>query len=146
MGKTKQSVIDHRRMIVARLRVRGLSQREIQVRLAIPGEDGRMVTANPANNKPWSLGTINGDCKALDKMWRAAAEADIVDWKAWINAELEEVKREGWRDKDSKAVLAAIAQQRAMLGLDAPKTVQGPGEKGEWTINFASSNIDPEKL
>jgi hypothetical protein len=145
MGKTKQSVIDHRRMLVARLRVRGLSQREIQVRLATPGEDGRLVTVNPANGSPWSLTTINRDSKALDKMWREAAETEIADLKAKINAELAELKRDGWRLNDPKTVLAAIKQQRALLGLDEATAIKGTGPSGELLVKFVG-NTGPDDV
>ena len=130
---------------MSRLMARGMSQREIQVRLAMPGEDGRLVTANPTTGKPWSLGTVNNDCKAITLEWKERAQANISDLKASINAELSELKREGWRANDPKTVLAAIAQQRAMLGLDAPKTIQGTGQDGAHVIILAG-NIDKEKL
>lgn len=147
MGKTKKSVIDFRRSLVARLRVRGFSQREIQMRLATSGDDGRLPTANPASGKAWSLTTINSDCKALDRQWRKESSQDIAHYKAGINAELAEVKRFGWQHNDPKVVLDAIKQQRAMLGLDEPARTQltGEGADGEVVVRILG-NIDPEKM
>ena len=146
MRTPKQSVIDFRRSLVARLRVRGMSQREIQVRLATPGDDGRLPTTNP-KGKPWSLATIARDCGTLDKQWREAASKEIAQHKAEINAELAELKRFGWQHNDPKVVLDAIKQQRAMLGLDEPARTQltGEGEHGEVIVRILG-NIDPEKM
>ena len=146
MKRTKQSVIDFRRSLVARLRVRGMSQREIQVRLATHGDDGRLPTSNP-EGKPWSLGTINRDCMELDKQWRKEAAKEIAQHKAEINAELAELKRFGWQHNDPKTVSDAIKQQRAMFGLDEPARTQltGEGEHGEVVVRILG-NIDPEKM
>jgi hypothetical protein len=129
-------------MLVARLRLRGMSQREIQHRLSLPGEDGRLVAFNPATGKPWSLGTINFDCKALDKQWQEAAAEAIADRKARLLAESDEVKREAWRAGDLRTVLAAMKQEREMLGLDQPLQVK---QDAELVVRF-EGNVKPEEL
>ena len=147
MKKASRSIIDFRRLLVARLRIRGSTQREIQQRLATPSkETGQFATVNPEGN-PWSLATIHRDCKYLSKQWRKEATKEIAQHKAEINAELAELKRFGWQHNDPKTVSDAIKQQRAMFGLDEPARTQltGEGEHGEVVVRILG-NIDPEKM
>ena len=74
---------------------------------------------NPATNEPYSLGTINGDIKRLEKQWRKAAADTIEEHKARQVAEIAEVKRQAWTDKDTGAVLRAIDLEANILGTKA---------------------------
>jgi len=110
---TAQDAIEAKRLeLVAALRLRGRTQREIQQALA-----GQML--NPATNGPYSLGTINGDIKRLEKQWRKAAADTIEEHKARQVAEIAEVKRQAWTDKDTGAVLRAIDLEANILGTKA---------------------------
>lgn len=110
---TAQDAIEAKRLeLVAALRLRGRTQREIQQALA-----GQML--NPATNEPYSLGTINGDIKRLEKQWRKAAADTIEEHKARQVAEIAEVKRQAWTDKDTGAVLRAIDLEANILGTKA---------------------------
>ena len=110
---TAHDVIKAKRLeLVAALRLRGRTQREIQQALA-----GQML--NPATNEPYSLGTINGDIKRLEKQWRKAAADTIEEHKARQVAEIAEVKRQAWTDKDTGAVLRAIDLEANILGTKA---------------------------
>ena len=110
---TAQDAIEAKRLeLVAALRLRGRTQREIQQALA-----GQML--NPATNEPYSLGTINGDIKRLEKQWRKAAADTIEEHKARQLAEIAEVKRQAWNDKDTGAVLRAIDLEANILGTKA---------------------------
>ena len=110
---TAHDVIEAKRLeLVAALRLRGRTQREIQQALA-----GQML--NPATNEPYSLGTINGDIKRLEKQWRKAAADTIEEHKARQVAEIAEVKRQAWTDKDTGAVLRAIDLEANILGTKA---------------------------
>ena len=114
---TAHDAIEAKRLeLVAALRLRGRTQREIQQALA-----GQML--NPATNEPYSLGTINGDIKRLEKQWRKAAADTIEEHKARQVAEIAEVKRQAWTDKDTGAVLRAIDLEANILGTKA--TVKG---------------------
>ena len=110
---TAHDAIEAKRLeLVAALRLRGRTQREIQQALA-----GQML--NPATNEPYSLGTINGDIKRLEKQWRKAAADTIEEHKARQIAEIGEVKRQAWNDKDTGAVLRAIDLEANILGTKA---------------------------
>ena len=110
---TAHDVIEAKRLeLVAALRLRGRTQREIQQALA-----GQML--NPATNESYSLGTINGDIKRLEKQWRKAAADTIEEHKARQVAEIAEVKRQAWTDKDTGAVLRAIDLEANILGTKA---------------------------
>lgn len=105
----------HRRYLVAHLRVRHLSQRDIVKALAQQGD------INPISGKPWSLGQINADVKAIEKMWREEMLKDMTIHKAAVHAEITEVKRQAWADQSMDLVLRSLQQERALLGLDAPR-------------------------
>lgn len=111
-------VITKRRELVARLRVRGLTMREIVNALAAPG-DSQFI--NPQSDQPFTLDTIKHDCHALDKQWRERAGVTIAEHKARHYIELQEVKRAGWKALDLASVLRALKQEADLLGLDAPK-------------------------
>lgn len=120
---SQQAIIDHRRSVVGRLRLRGMSQREICA--ALPAQ-----TINPDTHEPWSLFTVNADCKALDQEWRDDAARSTDDHKARILAELAQVKRTAWSNGDTGTVLKAIAQERAIRGVDAPVKQEVTGADG----------------
>ena len=110
---TAHDAIEAKRLeLVAALRLRGRTQREIQQALA-----GQML--NPATNEPYSLGTINTDIKRLEKQWRKAAADTIEKHKARQIAEIGEVKRQAWNDKDTGAVLRALDLEANILGTKA---------------------------
>ena len=110
---TAHDAIEAKRLeLVAALRLRGRTQREIQQALA-----GQML--NPATNKPYSLSTINTDIKRLEKQWRKAAADTIEEHKARQIAEIGEVKRQAWNDKDTGAVLRALDLEANILGTKA---------------------------
>lgn len=110
---TAHDAIEAKRLeLVAALRLRGRTQREIQQALA-----GQML--NPATNEPYSLGTINADIKRLEKQWRKAAADTIGEHKARQLAEISEVKRQAWNDKDTGAVLRALDLEANILGTKA---------------------------
>ena len=112
LNTAQDAIVAKRLELVAALRLRGRTQREIQQALA-----GQML--NPATNEPYSLGTINGDIKRLEKQWRKAAADTIEEHKARQVAEIAEVKRQAWNDKDTGAVLRAIDLEANILGTKA---------------------------
>lgn len=105
--------VTHRRELVARLRIRGLSQREIMIELA-------KVLLNPHSGSAFTLGTIAQDCLALDKQWRERTATSIDGHKARVLSSLMEVERAAWAAKDLNGVLRALKQECDLLGLDAP--------------------------
>jgi hypothetical protein len=110
---TANEAIEAKRLeLVASLRLRKRTQREIQIALA-----GSIV--NPTTGEPYSLGTINGDIKKLEREWRRLAAAKTDEHKAIQIAELQEVKRLAWTEKDMGAVLRAIDLEANILGTKA---------------------------
>jgi len=121
---TAHDAIEAKRLeLVAALRLRGRTQREIQQALA-----GQML--NPATNEPYSLGTINADIKRLEKQWRKAAADTIGEHKARQLAEISEVKRQAWNDKDTGAVLRALDLEANILGTKAAVRQEVSGQDG----------------
>ncbi len=133
-NKSKQDIIDHRRRHVAELRLSGLTIREIVEELPKRG-----VTRD--ENAPWALGTIAGDLKALEERWREESLRDITELKGITNARLEAIIRAAFETKDHKTVLAALQQQRALFGLDAPLKTQIAGIPGGEPIPMRPTSI-----
>ena len=115
VNDAEQAIIDHRRELVARARLRGATIREIVEGLAQAGH------VNPETGEAWSRGTIHSDLKALQSEWRRESKKAVDHHKARQLAELYEVKRQAWRDNDMQSVLRAIGQEMDLLGTEAPK-------------------------
>lgn len=119
---TANDVIEAKRLeLVASLRLRKLTQREIQEELA-------KTLSNPATGEPYSLGTINGDIKKLEKEWRKAAAVATEQHKAQQLAEIQEIKRQAWHDKDIIAVLRSLDLEATITGTKAPAKNDNSGE------------------
>lgn len=121
---------ERRREAVARLRVRGLSVRSIAQALAtldppIINEDG----------KPYGKSTIQADIDALREQWREDSGRAIAEHHAEQLAQLREVQREAWRDKDLDLVLKTHDRIARILGTDAPTKQE-----------VAVSSIDPQTV
>jgi len=111
---SKSARVALRRREVAALRLQGFTEREIASELAAKG------FVNPKTGKAWTQATINGDLKAIREDWRARAAQDIAEHIARILAELSEVKRSAWVEKDYQAILRAIEKEAKILGVDSP--------------------------
>ena len=123
--KRREGLIEARRLLVARLRARGLSMREITDAVARNGQ------FNPETNQPWDLATIFRDCRALQQQWLEQTKEVLDEHRARQLAELAEVKREAWSTKQLKPVLDALRHEAKLLGLEAPERheLSGPQEE-----------------
>lgn len=118
--KSNQLARERRRAQVAKLAARGLTQREIVDALERGGY------TNPHTGNPWALRAINDDLKRLTREWRDRAAADIDEHRARMLEELRQVKAASWAAGDRHAVLKALSQERALLGVDQdPATATG---------------------
>lgn len=124
LNNSKNAIIDRRRLDVAQLRLRGLTQREIEEQL----KTARKV--NPKTGKPWSLGTINGDLAALSEQWQKEATAEIAELKAQQLAEIRAARRQAWVDKDIAQIRQLIKLEMDLLGTEAPKRNELTGADG----------------
>ena len=117
-------MIEARRLeLVASLRLRRRTQREIQQALATQ-------LVNPKTGEAFSLGTINADVKKLEKGWRESAAAKVEEHKAQQLAEIQEVKRQAWNDKDLPIVLRALSLEADITGTKAPVQTEISGRDG----------------
>jgi len=120
--KNARKLIEARRERVASLRLRGLTEREIEAALEQQG------FINVETGKPFSHGTIAADLKALHKQWMANAARDIADHKADQLAELRELSRRNWAKDDLAEVRACLALEAKLLGTPAPEKLQLSGQ------------------
>lgn len=110
---SRTAVIDQRRILVARLLLRGLTQREIELALA-----KRIL--NPDTNKPWSIATVNRDIKEIRAEWHAQYAKSYDSHVSGMLAEIKEVRREAWSREDFDLVLKCCDRECKLLGLDQP--------------------------
>lgn len=141
LNASDEAIIAERRERVARLRLRGLSQREIASVLAT----GDNPCVNPETGGAWSLGTINSDLKALQSQWQREAKKAISTHKARQLAEIGEARRGAWALNDIQAVLRSIGLEMTLLGTEAPKVTEVTG-KGGGPLKTQDVGIDYSKL
>lgn len=111
----RKAVVDERRRHVASMRLRGMTQREIVENLP------RLHIVNARTGRPYSLGIVNADLQAIHEDWRRRAAQDMADHVARILAELTEVKRAAWAEKDFNAIMRAIEKEVRIIGADSPE-------------------------
>ena len=117
-NRAGKDAIQFRREVVAELRLRGLSMREIAKALAERG------IINPVDGTPYSQQTIKNDIDALRKEWKDRAIKDITEHMARQLAEIEQVRRKAWADDDLTTVLKALELEMKLLGTAAPDRVE----------------------
>lgn len=115
----------HRKALVTRMRCRGLTMHEISERMAI--EFGEVAPSG----LPWSDQVIASDLRELAEEWKQEALGDMAAHKGRIFAEIQEIKRTAWQQGNLSLVLAAIAQERKVLGVDEPLTTTLTLELGD---------------
>jgi DNA-binding transcriptional MerR regulator len=115
-NSSNHDIVIARRQQVARLRLRGLSIRDIVQALAMPP----LSMTDPKTGRAYSIGTIHRDLKAIKAEWQESAQEDIAAWRAQQIAEIAEVKRAAWLEKDLGMVLRAIQQEVDIIGTKAP--------------------------
>jgi hypothetical protein len=123
---SQESIMAQRREMVARLRLRGLSQREICHALSHPTKG--MI--NPQTNKPYSIATINADCQFLVGQWQETMMEHEDTRLSRIWAEIQEIRREAWKTGDLSTLMRAIKQEIDLFGLEAPKRQELTGAGG----------------
>lgn len=101
-----------RRELVARLRVRGLTTREIAQTIFEQG------FAN-ADGYAYSHKTIVLDLKALRKQWAANADVSMEEHKARQLEEIQHLKRLAWTNQDGALALRAIETEMKLTGTAA---------------------------
>lgn len=131
LNKAKKDAILMRREQVARLRLRGLSQREIAVSLS--------ELVPPINV---SYVTVKNDIDALKLEWQARAAESIDKLKAEQLAELREVKRRAWADNDLANLLRAIKQEAEIIGTPAAQKI----EVKDWRDAAKQAGVDPAEV
>ena len=120
----KAQIITARREKVAALRLKGLTQQEITNALAAMG------ITNQETGKPYSLMSVNCDCKALDKEWRERAAGDTDELRGRQLAEIRQARRAAWQDKDLNAVYRGMELEIKLLGTAAPERSEISGPAG----------------
>ena len=121
--KRDSQLIIARREQVARLRLKGLSQREIVRELA------EMGVLNPETGKHYKVMSINRDCQELDREWRERQAADTDQLRGTQLAEIREARRVAWKNNDLNAVYRGMELEIKLLGTAAPdrSEISGPG-------------------
>ena len=116
-GGSREAAIDSRRRLVAGMRLRHLTYREIVAKL------DELGIRNPDTGEPYCLRTINCDVNALRKQWKEESLQDTNELVADNRAELVEVRRRAWTEGELAIVLRSLKQECDLLGLDAPTKI-----------------------
>lgn len=132
LNASPKDIIAKRREVVASLLLRGYTQRGIVEALAAGYVDkttgervGRFL--NPDTGEAYTVGTINGDVKALRREWAKKRDEHTDLWLADELAKLAELEREAWKVRNLELVLKTIDRRAKLLGLDAPTRVNLEG-------------------
>ena len=113
---SNDDVVYRRRQAVAKLRLRGMTVRQIVD--ALPRGENPII--NPDTRQAYALSTIADDLKALRREWHREASADTAAHKAREFAELQEVKQLAWSQKDGRLALRALETEMKLLGTFEP--------------------------
>ena len=114
-----------RRELVAKLRLRGLSMREIAAAVAQSG------VINNQTGEPFTHVTIKNDLDYLLSEWRDNAAGDTSNHRARQLAEIQQIKREAATNHDLRIWLAGLKQEADLLGTAAPQRREITGADGE---------------
>lgn len=134
LSKANDDLIQKRRERVARLRLQGLTEREIAI--ALPTGNDPIV--DPDTKKPYSNVTIHADLEALKTEWQTNAARDASEFISEQLAELDELKKSAWKDKRYDVVMKCMERRAKLLGLDKPQVVdhQSGGQPIQPVINL----------
>lgn len=116
MSKTAASrdIVERRREVVSRLRLMGLSVREIVVKLL------EKNIVNPDSGEPYGKTTIGRDLQAMRDKWRERASASISEHQAQQLARLELIQRSAFAQRDYDLALKTHDRIAKLLGTNAP--------------------------
>lgn len=105
----------HRRRLVGRLMARGVTnRREIVDALARPVDEGG--ARNPNTGNPWSLGSIQNDCRIIEEQWHEETMRELTEHRSRQVAELREARRVAWQNSDVGEVRLNISLEADLLG------------------------------
>jgi hypothetical protein len=124
VAKHEIDTIALRRARVSSLRARGLTHEEIYHQLAaqfINGNPNPSYMVNTETHEPFDRSTITRDLKWLRDENIKCALASAEEHRANQLAEVRELKRAAWAGKRYETVLACLAREAKLLGLDMPE-------------------------
>ena len=115
--RAENDIVGARRELVAKLRVRGLTTREIAV---------AVFEAGYTNKEGYALShqTIVSDLKILRVRWEKNANVDVGEHRARQLAEIQHLKRKAWSDQDGSLALRAIETEMKLTGTIAAQKIQ----------------------
>ena len=127
--------VEQRRLQIAAMLVRkpAITQRQIERVLAANG------TVNPETKAAYSLGTINGDIKAIKREWMERRRQDADEWVAGELAKLDALEELGWQSNSPGVVFKAMEMRGKYLRLFNPLDI-GDGEPV--MIAVVRANVD----
>ena len=106
-----------RRELIARLRVRGMTLREISA---------MVFEAGYTNKEGYALShtTIMNDIKVLRRQWINNAAISMDERRAIQLEEIQHLKRKAWSDQDGSLALRAIETEMKLTGTIAAQKIQ----------------------
>ena len=110
LNEALKDSMDYRREQVARLRLRGMSMEEISLGLKELG------IYNKKTGAPYSKVTVKSDLDYMKDEWRKNALVDTTEHRTRQFAEIQEIKRHAWNNKDGSLALNALDKEMKLLG------------------------------
>lgn len=126
--------------LVAHMAVRRIPTRAMSKALAEQG------IVNPRGGKPWNYSTLARDVAKLEKEWRANATKELSDHRARDLAELDELARRAWAEKDYQLVLKIQERRAKLLGMDSPTVFKGDVTTLPAVLILPPEEQDPEAI
>jgi hypothetical protein len=119
LNSSNGDLMRKRREKVSRLRLQGLTEREIA--LTLPKGDDPIV--DPDTGKPFSHVTIHADIEAMKKEWAKNAARDADEFINEELAKLIELEKTAWAKGRYEIVLRCYERRAKLLGLDKPTNI-----------------------
>ncbi len=133
-------IITERREHVARLRLKGLSYREIGAALALLPEPITDIDGHPLN-----ASVICRDMAAIRREWRKQYAQALDDHIARQLAEIALIKRQAFTSNDADLALKCIALEMKLLGTDAPAKFEDWTER-DWRSYAREHGLDESEV
>jgi hypothetical protein len=129
------AIVEHRRTLVSRFALHGLTKPEIADALFEMGH------YNPETQEAWSVDTVARDIKIIRDKWIDQSTAAYSDLVAEMLAQYREVRRVAWVAGDLDVVLKCCDRECRLLGLDQPDQLIV-----NWRQEAQAAGIDSEDV
>lgn len=143
---SKYHAIEHRRSMVAELRLKGLTLEEVSIALY---EQANIF--NTRTRKPYSIETIRKDLTILKGRWQEQAFVHTDEHMSRQLQELAQIKRSAWANGNPDLALRALNTEMKLLGTLAPTKIELSGSLTieyvqRLVVEMEKAGLNPESV